>query len=224
MLGKTLRVVGITLMGLTAVFTILGGAGTTCVALDAAKYEMDAIAPYQWLYIFYVLAGIIIGVLGVRATMALIRSKPGAYRAAIIPLVAGLLIGGLHMATSRTLRGSSMPVDFVVYTTVLTTLLFLLFRIPGIWNQIDLSRRDDDATGLGAGVAMIIGGVVTLIVQLWAGPTHLINGINYADVWHTQLTIIGWSFVLLGLGLILSVILGIAWPKTIQPQSVRQIK
>ncbi|NQU30308.1 MAG: hypothetical protein HQ525_06535, partial [Anaerolineae bacterium] len=53
-MGKFLRFIGILLMGLTAAFTILGGVGTTCVALDATKYEgMEAIAQFQWLYIFY---------------------------------------------------------------------------------------------------------------------------------------------------------------------------
>lgn len=183
MLGKFLRIVGIVSLGITAVFTLLGGAGTTCVALDAAKYEMDGITPYQWLYILYVVGGLILGVMGVRATIALIRSRVGAYRASMITLIVGLLIGILHMATSRVLRGGSMPVDFVVYTTAITLIVFLLFRIPGIWNQLNLTSKDDDAAGLGAGVAMIVAGAATLTVQFWGGANHLINGINYADVW-----------------------------------------
>jgi hypothetical protein len=42
-------------------------------------------------------------------------------------LAAGILVGGMHMAASRALRGSSMPVDLVVYTTVLTLVVFMLF-------------------------------------------------------------------------------------------------
>ncbi len=58
MFGKILRIIGIVLLGVTAVITLLGGIGTTCVALNAANYEgMEAIAQYQWLYIFYVLSG-----------------------------------------------------------------------------------------------------------------------------------------------------------------------
>ena len=84
MFGKLLRIVGIVLMGVTAVITLLSGLGTTCVALDPVKYEMDAIAPYQWLYILYVIAGIVIGVMGIFAVVALIRRKPTAYRSTII--------------------------------------------------------------------------------------------------------------------------------------------
>ncbi|GJM42673.1 MAG: hypothetical protein DHS20C20_29550 [Ardenticatenaceae bacterium] len=199
MFGKILRIIGIILLGITAVITLLGGIGTTCVALNAANYEgMEAIAQYQWLYIFYVLSGIVIGVLGIWVAVALVRGKPHAYRNTLIVLLAGLLIGGLHMATSRALRGSSMPKDFIVYATGLTLIVFLLFRIPGIWQRINLDGHDDHVTGLGAGAALIVGGIATLTVQLWAGPTHIINGINYADVWHIPLTIIGWLAVLLG--------------------------
>ncbi len=136
--------------------------------------------------------------LGIWVAVALVRGKAHAYRNTLIVLLAGLLIGGLHMTTSRALRGSSMPKDFIVYATALTLIVFLLFRIPSIWKRINLDGHDDHVTGLGAGAALIVGGIATLTVQLWAGPTHIINGINYADVWHTPLTIIGWLALLLG--------------------------
>ncbi len=107
----------------------------------------------------------------------------------MVTLALGLAIGVLHMVMSRSLRGSSMPVDAVVYTTALTLIVFLVFRIPGIWQQVNLTGKDEHITGLGAGVAMIVAGVMIATVQLWAGPTHTINGVNYADVWHTQLAI-----------------------------------
>ncbi len=199
MFGKIARIIGIVLLGLTAVITLLGGIGTTCVALNAANYEgMEAIAQYQWLYIFYVLSGIGLGVFGIWVAVALVRGKPHAYRNALIVLAGGLLIGGLHMVTSRALRGSSMPKDFIVYATALTLIIFLLFRIPGIWKRINLEGHDDHVTGLGASAALIVGGIATLTVQFWAGLTHMINSINYANVLHTQLTILGWLTVLAG--------------------------
>ncbi len=227
MFGKFLRIVGIVLLGITAVITLLSGVGTTCVALNPVKYEMAEIAPYQWLYILYVVAGLIIGAMGIRAVIALIRSKPAAYRAALIALALGLVIGGLHMATSRALRGSSMPLDFIVYATALTLAVFLFFRTPGVWNQINLTGKDDDVSGLGAGVAMIVGGIVILTVQYWAGPTHVINGINYADVWHTQMALVGGALTVLGAGLLLGALLGIALPHPFskaESQPVRIIK
>jgi hypothetical protein len=206
MLGKSLRILGIVLLGITAVITLLGGIGTTCVALNAAKYDgMEAIAQYQWLYILYVILGIGIGILGIWATVLLIKGRSNAYRMALIALVSGLIIGSLHMVTSRALRGSSMPKDFIVYATALTLILFLLFRIPGIWNIVNPTGGEDNITGLGAGAALMVSGITVLTVQWWAGPTHIINGINYADVWHTQLAIVGWSALLLGGALLLGV-------------------
>ena len=40
--SKVLRGVAITPMGITVAFTLLGGAGTTCVAFGAEKYESMA--------------------------------------------------------------------------------------------------------------------------------------------------------------------------------------
>jgi hypothetical protein len=179
MIGKVLRIAGLILMGLTAVITLLGGIGTTCVALDAASYDsISALAPYQWLYILYVLTGIGIGVLGIWATIRLVNGKHDGYRLALIDLVLGLVMGGMHMATSRALRGSSMPVDFIVYIMTLTLVLFLLFRIPAVWNCLNPAGRDNGAAGSGAGTAIIVAGIAILTVQFWAGPAHVINSIN----------------------------------------------
>ena len=38
-LGKVLRITGLILLGLTAFFHLMGGIGTSCVALGAEKYD-----------------------------------------------------------------------------------------------------------------------------------------------------------------------------------------
>ncbi|MCZ7666958.1 MAG: hypothetical protein M5U34_06915 [Chloroflexi bacterium] len=45
MFRKILRIIGIILLGVTAVITLLGGIGTTCVALNAANYEDGSDCP-----------------------------------------------------------------------------------------------------------------------------------------------------------------------------------
>ena len=200
MIGKLLRIIGIILLGLTAVITFLGGIGTTCVALNPSAYEgMEAIAPFQWLYIFYVVAGIGIGLLGIWATYLFARRQAQGYRAALIALVSGLVIGVLHVATSRALRGSSMPKDFIVYATSLTLLVFLLFGLPGVRRRINLTGEDNHTGGLGVGAAFIVAGITTLTVGLWAGPTHTMNGVNYANVWSTQMSLLGTTLIAAGL-------------------------
>ena len=191
-------------MGLTAAFTILGGVGTTCVALDATQYEgMEAIAEFQWLYIFYVLATVAIGILGIRSTIALVRGKEKAYRDALIALISGAVIGIIHIMTSRALRGASMPVDMVVYATVITLALFLILGLPKIKQMVGFEKGDDNGKIAAGGMTAIVAGMLFLSVQMWAGPTHIFDGINLADHFHTQMMVGGGTLFVVGLGLLI---------------------
>ncbi len=206
-LGKILRIVAIILMTLTAAFTILGGVGTSCVAFapdNPGWAEMGGkLAPYQWLYILFVLVTVAFGVLGARAVVQLIRGRANAYRDALIALVGGAVVGIIHILVSRSLRGSSMPVDMVVYTTILTLVYFLILRIPALWQQVGLDQpASANTAGTTGGLAAILAGVLALTVHLWAGPTHTWNGVNWADAWRPTLTVTGWGLVLLGIGLL----------------------
>ncbi len=200
--AKVLRFIGVVLMGLTAAFTILSGAGTTCIALAAETYgdKWAALVPFKWLYILFVIATVTVGVMGVRAVVMLVRGRPNAYRFTLIVLVLGILVGVIHMLVSRSLRGSSMPVDPVVYTTVLTLIVFLIYRIPAIWQGVDYERSQSDNSG-GSGAAAIVMGILVLTIQYWMGPTHTWGGVNYADVWHTSLLVVGSLLVFTGLGM-----------------------
>jgi hypothetical protein len=202
--AKLLRIVGIVLMSLTALFTLLGGAGTSCVALNPTGFgdTFSPIAKFQWLYILFVLVTVAIGVMGVRGVVLLVKGRKNAYRYSLIALLAGTVVGAIHMAFSRALRGgSSMPVDMVVYTTVLTLIIFLLFRIPGIWQGVDYTRPEGEKkTGKqAAAIALGTSGLLALTVQFLMAPTHTIGGINYADVWHSTLSLLGLVLILGGL-------------------------
>lgn len=199
--AKLLRIVGIVFMSLTALFTLLGGAGTSCVALNPTGFgdKLAPIARFQWLYILFVIVTVAIGVMGVRAVVLLVKGRKNAYRYSLIALLAGIVVGAVHMAFSRTLRGgSSMPVDMVVYTTVLTLIIFLLFRIPAIWQGVDFAKPEgENKTGKqAAAIALGATGLLSLTIQFLMAPTHTINGINYADVWHTALTLLGFALIL----------------------------
>lgn len=200
--AKLLRILGILLMSLTAAFTLMGGAGTSCVALNPTGFG-DTFAPLaqvQWLYILFVLLGIAIGIMGVRAVILLVKGTENAYRYSLIAMILSLVVGGIHMAVSRALRGSSMPVDAVVYTTVLTLVIFLLFRIPAIWQGVNFENpAGDKKTGKhAAAIALAASGLLTLTIQFLMAPTHIIGGVNYADVWHVALTVIGAGLILAG--------------------------
>jgi hypothetical protein len=200
--AKALRFTGIVMMALTAAFTLLGGVGTTCAALFPTNWDsMAPLAPYQWLYVLFVLTGIAIGIAGIRATVLLIKGAPKAYRDALYALVAGIAIGGIHIFVSRALRGNSMPVDAVVYTTVLSLIIFLLFRIPAIWKGVDFTRANSAGNRTG-GAAAIVVGIFTFFIQYFMAPTHTWNGINYADAFHVSMSITGIVLMLGGLVLV----------------------
>ena len=203
-MGKFLRFIGILFMGLTSALVLLAGVGTTCVALDATQYEgMEAIAQFQWLYILYVLTFVAFGIMGIRATIGLVRGKENAYRDSIIVLVLSLVVGVIHMATSRALRdgGSSMPLDFTVYAVVATLIIFLLFSIPGVKSKVDFERDDDNGKAAAGGMTAIVMGMLVSSVQMWAGPTHIFDGVNLADAFHTQMMIGGGALFAVGLGM-----------------------
>jgi hypothetical protein len=198
--AKFLRFIGIVLMALTGGFTLLGGVGTTCAALFPTKFgSMAALAPFQWLYILFVLAGIAIGIWGIRATIMLVRGTPHAYKTSLQALVAGVLVGGIHIYMSRLLRGKSMPVDAVVYATVLTLAVFLLFRAPGIWRGVNFENSKNPTAG---GASAILLGLLTLTIQYTMAGTHTWDGINYADAFNTSMTVIGAGLLLLGAGIL----------------------
>lgn len=203
--AKFLRFIGIVLMALTGGFTLLGGIGTTCAALFPTKYDsMTALAPFQWLYILFVLTGIVIGIMGIRATILLIKGTDKSYRDALISLIAGVVIGFIHIFVSQALRGKSMPVDAVVYTTVFTLIIFLLFKIPIIWQGVDFSKGDAKSNKSAGSAAAILLGLMTLTIQYMMASTHTWDGVNFANVFNTSLTLIGGGLILAGLGLFVS--------------------
>ena len=196
--AKFLRFIGILLMGLTGGFTLLGGIGTTCAALFPTKYEsMTALAPFQWLYILFVISGIAIGLWGIWAAIKLVKGTSDSYVMSLQALIAGVLIGGIHIYMSQMLRGKSMPVDAVVYTTVFTLAVFLILRIPFIWQGVDFGKGNTKNNLPAGGASAIMLGLMTLTIQYTMGSTHTWGGINYADAFNTSMTVIGIGLLLL---------------------------
>jgi hypothetical protein len=203
--AKALRIVGIVFMSLTAAFTLLGGAGTTCVALNPTGFggNFSGIAPYQWLWILFVLVGLAAGIIGVRAVVLLVKGTKNAWRYTLIALLIGTAINAIHLLASRALRGGSMPVDGVLYMNVITLVIFLIFRIPGIWQGVNYEKPagEKQSGKNAAAIALAATGLLTLTIQFIMAPTHTIGGFNYADVWHVALSIIGGGLISISAGL-----------------------
>jgi len=204
--AKFLRFIGIVLMALTGGFTLLGGIGTTCAALFPTKYDsMATLAPFQWLYVLFVVTGVAIGVWGIWATINLVRGTSDAYKMSLYALIAGVVIGGFHIYISRMLRGKSMPVDAVVYTTVLTLVVFLLFRIPGIWQGVNFEKGNAKSNRIAGGTASILLSMLTLTIQYTMGSTHTWNGVNYANAFNMLMTTTGLAMFMVGVWIFIGV-------------------
>lgn len=220
--GKLLRFIAIFLMGLTMAFNLLGGIGTTCVALAADIVEsypsMAGLLGFQWLYQLFVVVTVVVSLLGIRALIRLIRGKEGSFNGAIIWLGMGLLVTGIHMFASQALRGQSAPANMRFYLNLLTMLVFLLFLIPGLKVAANFEREDKTISGTAGGMAAIAMGILTLTAPLWGASTHTLNGgINYADAFHVPMTIAGWSLVVVGAGMLGKVL------RTLKLRSTRKV-
>lgn len=98
-----------------------------------------------------------------------------------------------------------MPVDMVTYTAVVTLIVFLLFRIPGIWSGVDYTRGKTDAKTAG-GAAAIVFGAICLAIPALAGPTYTwALGINWAETFQSTLNPLGLALLFGGLA-------AICWP------------
>jgi len=208
-MGKFLRFIGILFLSISALFNIAGGAGTTCVALNPTIYEgYEAIAKVQWLYYIFVIVTLAFGVMMARAVVLLIKGRPNGYRYSLIALSSAIIVGVVHILVSRNFRGGSMPVDAVVYTTALTLVLFLIFRLPGVWERVDFSKTRQEDNDQAGGAAAIVTGLLSITVQHWTASTHTIAGVNYGDAFHLTTTGIGLGLILVGGVLIARTIYG----------------
>jgi hypothetical protein len=204
---KSLRILSIILLVLTALMTLLGGAGTTCAAFNPEAYEsMVPLIPYQWLYQVLVVTTLAAAVYGIWATYGFIRGRRPFFRRTLIFLVVGLILAGIQMTASNHLRGKSAPTNMRFYLTALTLLVLLLYRWRAARQGISGDgTADDSGTGPGTGIALSLGGLLVLSTPLWAGPSHLLEGRNWVYVLRTPLVLGGTLLVLAGLGMVVRI-------------------
>jgi hypothetical protein len=209
-LGKVLRILALILVGGTAAFTLLGGIGTTCVAFNAEQYgkAFAAFIPYKSIYQAFVVTSILAGLIGIAATVAMLRGYRWAYWAAIAAAVTGLATAGVHMYYSSTLKEISFfaaaPENMRFYVAAITLIVLLTVRLPGAWQYVDftLPWRGGSGKASAAGMAAIAVGLITLTTPMWAAPNHVVDGFNLVYVLEYPLAIAGLGLTLGGLLLI----------------------
>jgi len=226
--GKVLKISAILLMGITAAMNLLGGAGTSCVAFSSnIGYRMafKELMDIRWLYQGLVVITVIIGLFGIWATIQLIRGGSGVYRNALIVLLVGTVLGGIHYFTSLALRGKAAPANVKFYLNLVTLLVFLAMNLPGIRGKIDFSSRGNGKAEktASAGMAAIVIGIIILTVFDWAAPSHSLNVENWVYVFYTPLIISGTAFLTGGLGtLVWSVVSIFNYKRTPDPLALSE--
>lgn len=192
---KTLKVVAIILLGMTAAMNLLGGAGTYCAAFsNNVGYRMafKAIMDYRWIYQIVMVTTILTGIAGVMALVNLIKGKPGVYRFIMNVLIIGTLLGGTQFFASMILRGKATPANVKFFTNLATLVFFLILRLPGIKDKVDFSQpMEKSEKNSAAGLVSILVGITTLTIFAWAGPSHTFFGENWVFVFEWPLVVIG---------------------------------
>ena len=204
--GRIIRIVAIIMFGLTTAMNLLGGIGTSCVAFSSnVGYRMAflELMDYRWLYQLFVITTIILALVGIWATVKLVRGGSNVYRDILIILVVGAVLAGVHYFTSMALRGKAAPANVKFYLNVLTLVVFLVFRFPAIWNKLDFTTPGGKTeTRSGVGLAAITVGLLTLTIFMWAGPSHTVYQENWIYVLELPLILVGSGLTLWGIGLL----------------------
>lgn len=174
----------IVLLSLTAAMTLLGGAGTSCVAFNAEKFgpRMAVLIPVKPIFQVLVVVSLAAGVYGVYSIVRLARRRPGAFRQCLVFLVIGLAASAVQYYYSLTLRGSTAPNNMRLYLTAFTLAVMLLLRLTG-WDERKITGgAGGDANRPASGAALFLTGLVVLTTPLWVAPTHVIAGENTVNV------------------------------------------
>jgi hypothetical protein len=204
--GKGLRILGIVLFAITTAMNILGGIGTVCAAFLTEKYEMVSImspVDYRWLYQTLMIITVLIGLTGIWATLALFRGRERAFQNALILLMVGTLVSGIHFYASMSIRGSATPANMKFFANVITLFLFIVFSLPGMRERVPFDAPGDSQSQMtSGGLAAMITGILILSVKGWVGESHVHVGNNWVDVIKIPLLIGGFLLTLSGLSLL----------------------
>jgi predicted phage tail protein len=81
------------------------------------------------------------------------------------------------------LRGSATPANMKLYSNIFTFLLFLILKLPGIWERVGFDRPAGGGVGQTAtGLTAIVIGMAVISTSLWVGDTHVYEGVNWTHV------------------------------------------
>lgn len=215
---RILRIVAIVLLALTMVVTVVSGIGIYCAAFDTQSYPtLSALLPYQWLYQVFMVATLLGGLVGLWATVALIRGQVGSVRLALWVLLAVALTALAQVAASLALRGKSMPNDLRLYLAVITLVVFWFGR-RGLSGATPPGQPGQPTQA--AGAALIVCGAALGLAPLWAHIGHVEGSVNWASIADPGLALTSLGAFILG-GILIARQTGASGPVGTSPHGGR---
>lgn len=181
--AKALRITAIVLMGLTAVFTMLAGVGTACVAWNADKYGKlyAGFVPYMPVFQGLVFVTVFAAMVGIVAAYALARGDRWSLRVSIIMLVVSLIASAVQMYYSSSIRAVSFfatpPTNVRFYITLVTLIVLAVLGLPAMRDKVRLGQPGQGSNAAG-GLTAFMGGILFMSTPMWAGPSHMLDGNN----------------------------------------------
>ena len=89
------------------------------------------------------------------------------------------------------------------YANVITLLLFLILRLPGLRERVDFSRASSsDDNAMAGGLAAIVVRATVHTTELWVGTSQIIGASNWVRVLRMPLLAGGTLLVVSGLALL----------------------
>lgn len=193
-------------VAVAAVFSIISGIGTVCLAFRFEDYPMfPGLAPYVSALQLITVVTLVVGFLLAILAYAFIRGEKWAYYGSLIVLLIGFGFGLWHMYISSTGRGAVAPGNLRVIIDAAAIALLLIVRIPKIWNKLDLTKPLGYKKGSynnPIGMAFGLAGLGLLTTPLYAGAAHTFGELNLMAVVQNELIIIGVAMLAVGAGLI----------------------
>lgn len=201
---RLLQTIAIILLAFTISMTLLGGAGTTCVAFKAENWDsMAALVPVKPVLQVLVFVSIFAGIAGIFATVRLAKGRKNGYDQVLLFLLIAGTASAIQFYFSATLRGKTAPNNVRFYITIFTLVYLLILRIPGLWEKMPFNQSTKSTDGLKAGgIALCLSGLITLTTTIWAAPTHRMDGYNTASELIIPLVLIGGILICCGLSLL----------------------
>ncbi len=207
----SLRSLLVILMGLTAVVTLLGAVGTICLSFFPENFGVlgKAYIPYKPTYQLFVYVKLITAIVMGVVTYATARGIRWFYIGALLTLLVGIGVAAVPMYYSSSLRQipflSVAPTNMRFFVTLVTLIVFVIIRFPGIWNRSGLGSPPSKPGSVmtASGASLIVAGLAILTAPLWAGPSHILDGYNLVMTLEVPLLGGGIAMVLAGTGIML---------------------